>query len=315
MRLLLGLLLAALPAIAHAFPDRPPRILVGFAAGGTSDLVARLVADGASQVLGPVVVEVRSGANGYIAAEATTRAAPDGHTLFQCPMGPLTILPQLPGVHLPIDPRQDLLPVANVARASWGMVVGPNSPYRSLGEVLAAARERPGTITFASAGTGTGQHLTGERLAAQAGVRMVHVSYRGAAAALPDLMAGRVDFMVTNLGDIASQVRGGQLRLVAVGDEGARAFFPGVPTLAETVPGLAITGWFGLCGPRGIPPEAVTRWEAAVRAALEQPMVRQRLAENGLVPSFEEADAFARTMEQDWQAWGDVIRAADVRAD
>jgi tripartite-type tricarboxylate transporter receptor subunit TctC len=314
MRLLLGLLLAALPFAAQAFPERPPRILVGFAAGGTSDLVSRLVAEGAAPVLGPVVVEVRSGANGYIAAEATARAAPDGHTLYQCAMGPMTILPQLIDVRLPIDPRRDLVPVANVARASWGLVVGANAPHRSLQDLLAAARQRPGEVSFASAGTGTGQHLTGERIAAMAGVRMLHVPYRGAAAALPDLIAGRVDFMVTNLGDIAAQVRGGQLRLLAVGDEAAREFFPEAPTLAETIPNLSITGWFGLCGPRGLPEEVVRRWEEAVRTALGQPAVRQRLRENGLTPAFETAAEFARTMEQDWAAWGEVVRAAGVRA-
>jgi tripartite-type tricarboxylate transporter receptor subunit TctC len=312
---LVGLLFAA--TTAAAFPDRTLRVVVGFAAGGTGDLVSRLVAEMAGPALGQtVVVENRTGANGMIAAEHVARGAPpDGHTVLQCPMGGMTISPELPGLRLPIDPGADLVPVANVARSSYGMVVAANSPYRSVADLLAAARARPGALSYASAGVGSAQHLAGERLKRMAGIDLVHVPYRGAAPAVVDIIGGRTDVLITNLGDVAGQIRGGQLRLLALADDAGSPAFPDAPRLSEAVPGLEISGWFGICGPRGMPEEAVARWAEAIRRGLEGEAVRRRLLDSGLAPAFEDAAAFARTIRRDRGAWGEVIRAANIRAE
>ena len=314
-RLILAALLASLPALAPA-QDRPPRILAGFAPGGTGDLVARLIAEGVAPALGVrPVVENRTGANGFIAAEAVARGPADGSVLLQCPMGTMTISPELPGAVLPVDPRTELVPVANFALSSYGAVTGARSPHRSLADVIAAARARPGTVAYASAGVGSAQHLTGARLAVMAGIELVHVPYRGAAPAALDLVAGRVDLLITNLGDVVRQIHGGELRLLALADAQGVPDFAGAPRIADTVPGLEVAGWFGLCGPRGMAPEAVRLWAAAVERALLDPALRQRLLENGLTPKFEGPDDFAARVVRDRQAWGETVRRASIRAD
>ena len=316
--LLAALLAAALPAApALAQPaDRPLRIIAGYAPGGTSDIVARVVAEAVAGPLGQrPVVENRTGANGFIAAEAVVRGPADGSTVLQCPMGNMTISPEVPGLHIPIDVAQDLVPVANVARSSYAVVTGARGPHRSLEALLAAARTRPGALSYGSAGTGTAQHLSAERLKRMAGVDIVHVSYRGAAPAALDLIAGRIDLLITNLGDVIRQVQGGELRLLALADEAGWPEFPDAPRLPRIVPGLEVIGWFGICGPRAMPPEAVQRWAEAIRTGLEEPALRRRLLDNGIAPGFEGPEAFARTIARDRQVWGETIRAAGIRAE
>jgi tripartite-type tricarboxylate transporter receptor subunit TctC len=297
-------------------PDRPARILVGFAAGGTGDLVARLVAEIAAPRLGqPVVVENRAGANGMIAAEAAAHAAPDGLTMLMCPTGNMTILPELPGARLPIDVRAELVPVADVALSTYGMVVGTGAPWRSVAEFVAAAKARPGALSFASVGTGSVQHLAGERLRRAAEIDLLHVAYRGASVAALDLIALRSDAMITNLGYVARQVKGGELRLLALGDAEGHPLFPDAPKLGDALPGLEVTSWLGICGPRGLPPAAVAAWSRAIRDGLASPAVAQRLLENGLRPLAEDPDTFAARIARDRAAWGEVIRAAGIKAE
>lgn len=318
-RLILAALLALAPALASApasGQERPPRILAGFAPGGTGDLVARLIAEGIGNVTGTrVIVENRTGANGLIAAEVVARGPADGSTLLQCPMGSMTISPELPGAVLPIDPRTELIAVANIALSSYGAVTSARGPHRTMADVIAAARARPGTITYASAGVGSAQHLTGARLAAMAGLDLVHVPYRGAAPASLDVIAGRTDLLITNLGDVVRQIQGGELRLLALADAQGVPEFASAPRLADTVPGLEVAGWFGLCGPRGMPAQSIRRWADATERALQDPILRQRLLENGLTPTFEGPEAFAARMVRDREAWGDTIRRANIRAD
>ncbi|MBX6746326.1 MAG: tripartite tricarboxylate transporter substrate binding protein [Acetobacteraceae bacterium] len=304
------------PSGAAAFPDRPARILVGFAAGGTGDLIGRLVAEMVSPRFGQtVVVENRTGANGMIAAEATAHAAPDGYTVMMCPTGGMTVLPELPGNRLPVDVRTELAPIANVAFSSYGLVVGAKSPYRSVQDLLAAARARPGALSFASVGNGSVQHLAGERLKRAAGVDMLHVAYRGASLAVVDLIALRTDMMITNLGDVVRQVQDGALRLLAVGDDLGHPIFPDVPPISAAVPGFQVTSWLGICGPRGMPPEVTARWAEAILAGLAEEGVQKRLLDNGLRALPEGPDAFAARIARDRAIWGEVIRAAGIRAD
>lgn len=312
------LLLAALllaPGFADA-QERGPRIIVGFAPGGTADLVGRLIAEGISGVTGTrVVVENRTGANGMIAAEAVARGPADGSTLLLCPMGTMTIGPEMPGANLPIDPRTDLAAVANVALSSYGAVTGARGAYQSLSALVAAARARPGSVTYASAGVGSAQHLTGARLAAMAGLDLVHVPYRGAAPAALDVIAGRTDLLITNLGDVMRQIQGGELRLLALADAEGVPEFANAPRLSQSIPGLEVAGWFGLCGPRGMPASAIQRWAEATAQALPDATLRQRLLENGLTPIVEGPGAFAVRMQRDRVGWAEAIRRADIRAD
>ncbi|HYF08397.1 MAG TPA: tripartite tricarboxylate transporter substrate binding protein [Acetobacteraceae bacterium] len=318
MRAIIVLLLAlsTAPALGQgSFPDRSPRIVSGFAAGGASDLISRLIADALSPILGQrVVVENRTGVNGVIGAEVVARGAADGYTLFQCPMSTLSITPQLMGVSLPLDPGAELLPVANLALSSYGLIVAANSPHRSLADIIAAARARPGQLTFASPGPGSAQHLSGELLKRLANVEMQHIPYRGAAPAAVDVIAGRIDFMITNLGDVGRQVQGGELRLLAQGDPSRFPLFPDLPRIADTVPGFEVTGWFGLCAPRGTPPAVVARWDEAVRTAMRDEALLRRLTEAGFTPLYEGPEAFARRLADDRRRWGEVIRAGGVRA-
>lgn len=312
---LLGAMALAGPALAQP-ADRPLRIIAGFAPGGTSDIVARVVAEGVATTLGQrPVVENRTGANGFIAAETVVRGPTDGTTVLQCPMGSMTISPEVPGMHIPIDVARDLVPVANVARSSYAVVTGARSPYRSLEALMAAARAKPNALSYGSAGIGTAQHLSAERLKRMANLEIVHVPYRGAAPAALDLIAGRIDLLITNLGDVIRQIQGGELRLLALADEAGWPEFPDAPRLPRIVPGLEVIGWFGICGPRGMPDEAVTRWAEAIRASLQNPEVRKRLLDNGLAPGFEDAATFSATISRDRQTWGEAIRAANVRAE
>ena len=293
-----------------------PRILVGFAPGGTGDLVGRLIAEGISAGSGTrVVVENRTGANGMIAAEAVARGAADANTLLLCPMGTMTIGPELPGANLPVDPRTELVAVANVALSSYGAVTGARGPYQRMDALIAAARARPGSVTYASAGVGSAQHLTGARLASMAGLDLVHVPYRGAAPAALDVIAGRTDLLITNLGDVMRQIQGGELRLLALVDAEGVPEFASAPRLSQSVPGLEVAGWFGLCGPRGMPEAAIRRWAEAAAAALRDPTLRQRLLDNGLTPIVEGPEAFAARMQRDRAGWAEAIRRANIRAD
>ena len=306
----------AVPGAARAGAGTHIRVISGFAPGGASDLVTRLVAEQVGPLLGGrAVVENRTGVNGVIGAAEVARSAPDGNTVFQCPMSTLTIAPQLQGANLPIDPGEALAPLGNVALSSYGFVVAANGPYRAVPDVLAAARARPGQVSFASAGVGSAQHLSGELLKQKTGVDMTHVPYRGATPAVVDILGGRTDFMITNLADISRQVQDGALRLLAIGDAGRSALFPDVPPLARLVPGFDVTGWFGICGPRGMPAEVVARWEAALRQSLANPAVAKRLADSGLTPLFEDAATLGRRIETDRRTWHAVIQSVGVRAE
>ena len=298
-----------------AFPEKPPRIICGYAAGGASDLISRFIAEAASPALGQrILVENKPGLNGVIGAEVVVRGAPDGYSVFQCPMSTLSITPQLIGASVPLDPGVELLPLSNMALSSYGLVVAAASPHRSMADVVAAARARPGQITFGSPGPGSAQHLSGELLMRLANLTMQHIAYKGSAPAAVDLMAGRIDFMITNLGDVGRQVQAGQLRLLAQGDPSRFPLFPDLPRIADTVPGFEITGWFGICGPKGMPAEAVARWDDAIRQAMQDQTFVRRLQDAGFTPLYEGPAPFARRLEADRKRWGEVIRTGKVGA-
>jgi tripartite-type tricarboxylate transporter receptor subunit TctC len=315
-RLASVIFLAAALAWPAAAQERSVRVVSGAAAGGSSDFVSRLVAEAVGPLLGArAVVENRTGVNGAIAAAEVARSAPDGTTVFTCPMSTMAITPQLVGANLPVDPGAELAPIATVALSSYGFVVAANGPYRGVPDVLEAARRRPGQVTFASAGVGSAQHLSGELLKQRTGVQMAHVPYRGASPAVVDILGGRTDFMMTNMADITRQVQDGALRLLAIGDDGGSPLFPEVPPLSRLIPGFNVVGWFGLCGPKGMAPEVLRRWEDAVRQAMADPVLVRRMAEGGLTPRFEDAKTLAGRLEADRRQWREVIRSVNLRAE
>jgi tripartite-type tricarboxylate transporter receptor subunit TctC len=308
-------LLAAITVFPAGAQERTVRILSGASAGGSSDFATRLLADALAPILGVrVVVENRTGVNGIVAAQETARSAADGSTTFICPMSTMSITPQLIGANLPIDPGAELLPIANVALSSYGFVVAANGPYRSVQDVLEAARARPGQVSFASAGVGSAQHLQGELLKQKTGVDMVHVPYRGASPAIVDILGGRTDFMITNMADVARQVQDGALRLLAISDEEPFPLFPNVPPLSRLIPGFNVVGWFALCGQKAMSSELVDQLEAAVRRAMADPSLVRRMAEGGLTPRFEDRASITQRLANDRALWLGVIRAVNLRA-
>ena len=299
--------------VSAAFPERPLRIMVGQAAGGSSDIISRYVAEAVTPLMGQrIVVENRPGMNGIIGADVVAREQPDGHLIFQCPMSTMAISGQLIGAKVPLDPGAELIPLSNLVLSSYGLVVAPGSPYRSVNDIVAAARAKPGQITFGSPGPGSAQHLSGELLKRMGQVDMLHVPYKGAAPALLDLIGGRIDFMITNLGDIARQAQAGQLRLLAQGDPSRFPLFPDLPRIADSFPGFEVTGWFGMCGPKGMPAEAVKRWDEALRQVMQDPAFLKRLQDSGFSPLYEGPEAFARRLESDRRRWREVIQAGKV---
>lgn len=310
--ILTSLLLGTVSARA-AFPERQLRIVVGQAAGGSSDLISRYIAEAVAPLMGQrIIVENKPGMNGIIGADIVAREAADGHTVFQCPMSTMSISPQLIGAKIPSDPGVELIPLANMTLSSYGLVVPTASPFRSMADIIAAARAKPGQLTFASPGPGSAQHLSGEMLKRMAKLEMVHVPYKGAAPALLDVIGGRIDFMITNLGDIARQVQAGQLRLLAQGDPAKFPLFPDLPRIADTLPGFEVTGWFGLCGPKAMPADAIKRWDEAVRQVMQDPVFLKRLQDSGFSPLYEGPEAFKSRLQGDRRRWLEVIQAGNV---
>ena len=317
VRVLVAAVLLLVTGSAWAqFPERPIRMLYGFPPGGSGDIIARLIAEGMTPIIGQrIMVENRTGANGALASEAAARSVPDGHTVLLCSTGNMTIVTELPGMRLPVDPARDLTGLALVARTTYGFVVPRESRWRSVGEIIEAARAEPGKLSYASPGIGSVQHLSSEYLKQRMDVNIVHVPYRGSGPAILDMVAGRSDFMITNLGDMMGQIRNGDLRLLALGDPLARHFFAATPLVSDAVPGFETNGWFALCGPTGMPASVAQRWQDTVRRVLTDRAVQQKLLDNGLVATFQDAAEVNQMMDESRRRYREIIRAADIRAE
>jgi tripartite-type tricarboxylate transporter receptor subunit TctC len=308
----------ALPAAGQeaAFPNRPVRLLLAFAPGGGTDLIARTVAAAMQGVLGqPVVVENRPGAGGNIATEAAATARPDGYTMLMGNHGPMSVNVSL-FRNMRIDPEQALEPIGLVADAPLVVVVGPKSRAQTLQELLAEIRAGNGQTTYGSASNGSASHLAAALLLQMTGLRAEHVPFRGAAPALTDVVAGHLDFMITTLPSVVGLINGGQVRPIAVTGETRIAVLPNVPTVAESgVPGYKATAWYGLLVPRGTPAEPKARLYAAMRAALANPDVIRRLRDEGAEPSDLDGEGFARLIRWERERWATVIRQASITVD
>jgi tripartite-type tricarboxylate transporter receptor subunit TctC len=320
--LLLGALAAPglpRPALAQqpAWPAQTVRVVVAYVPGGTTDIVGRMVAEALAERLprgASVVVENRAGGSGIVGTESVMRAAPDGHTLLVCASAH-AVFPELTP-NLGWDPVKDFTPIGGIAATPYMLIAHPGLPVRSLPELIVHAKANPGKLNYASTGIGTAQHLSGELLKRRAGIDIVHVPYRGSGAVRSDLLAGRVDFMFENLALTLAMTREGQVRGLAVTSAARSPLAPDLPTLAEAgVPEMVVEGWFGLLGPRGVPPEVVAMLNAALADWLRQPATLQKLSNLGARPLGGPPEALATLVQGERETWGRVIREAGIRVE
>lgn len=305
-------------ADAQSWPARPVRMVVPFGAGGASDFVARIIAPRLQDTLGqPVVVENRAGAGGNLGLELAARAAPDGYTVFLGNVGTLAVNPHVFGASLKVDPLRDLAPVGLVSDTTTMLLVHPSLPVRSVKELIAFARARPGQLNYASAGPGSLSHLQMELLAGQAGLSMVHIPYKsGAGQAVSDVVAGQVTVTIQTLTSVVGFVASGKLRPLAVTTARRLPAYPAVPTLREQGMDIVSSSWQGLLVPTGTPPEVIRRLHAAIAVALPVAEVRERFATGATEVLLSASPAeFGDFMRGESQRWAKVVREAGVKAD
>jgi tripartite-type tricarboxylate transporter receptor subunit TctC len=315
-RALVGATLLA-PALASAqdFPVRPLRMVVPFAAGGSADASARMLAEPLSAVLGqPVVVENRPGGGATIGAQAVARAAPDGHTLLYGTPGPQIVNPHLMRA-VPYDPVADFAPVSGYKRAPNLLAVHPGVPARNLAELIDLAKARPGTLTFASSGIGSSSHLAGEMLKFLAKIDITHVPYRGTSAALTDLLGGTVTMALDTLSILLPPSRSGNLRALGVTTPQRSALAEDLPALAETLPGFDAAPFNYIATTGGTPAPVVAKLSEAVNAILARPEFRARMVALGEEPTPSTPEALAATIRAESARWKQVIEAAGIRAE
>jgi tripartite-type tricarboxylate transporter receptor subunit TctC len=316
-RLVAGAGLAACLAVGTAatedYPARSVKIIVPFPAGGTADLMPRVIADWLSRKWKQaVVIENKAGAAGNIGAEAAFNAEPDGYTLLASPAPPLVINQSL-YPKLGFDPTA-FVPVSVMGIVPNALVVNPSRvTAKSVTDLIADARAHPGRLTSATQGNGTTSHLTSEMFEMMAKVKFVHVPYRGSAPALQGMLAGDCDLMFDNLGVSLPLVKSGQLRLMAVGTEKRMPTLPDVPTIAETLPGFASSAWFAVVAPPRTPRAIIERLSADIAAAIRSPEVAHRFVELSAEPVGSSPEASARFMREEAERWANVIRAAGVK--
>lgn len=304
----------ALPALAQAFPARALKLVVPFAPGGSTDAIARLLAEKMSTGLGqPVIVDNRPGAAGAIATEQVAKAAPDGYALLLATTSTHALLP-LANPRLSFDPATALASLGMVARAPNVLVVSPSVPVRSVQDLITLARSRPGALSFASSGNGSITHLVGELFKSRAGIEAVHVPYKTGVQALTDLASGQVQFQFDSIVWTLPQARAGKLKALAVTGSSRSALAQDLPTIAEAgLPGFEGVTWFGLAVPAGTPRDIVARLHAELQRALQAPDMQERLAAQGVEPSPGTPEDMARQMREDRAKWGELIHKAGVK--
>jgi len=313
----LALALASADALAQTYPSKPIRVVVPNPAGGYYDLIARTVGQKVSEGLGqPMVVENRVGAGGSLGAEFTAKAPPDGYTIMVGGIGPHGIAPSL-YAKLPYDPVKDFAPIIHVATTPNILVVHPSSPLQSVQDLVAAARQKPGALSYASNGNGTSQHLAAEMLATTTGLKLNHVPFKGSAPAITAMLGGQVDFAFAVAPDALPHVKAGKLRALAVTSAKRAAPLPDVPTMIEGgVPDYEATAWFGYFAPAGTPREIVDRLNAEIARALAAPDVRERLAPGGLseLPGGM-PERFGELVKSELAKWSRVVKESGAKVD
>jgi tripartite-type tricarboxylate transporter receptor subunit TctC len=311
-----GLMLAG-SLFAQSYPTKPIRLLVGFGAGGPTDVIARFVAQDLTASMGQsVFVENRPGANAIIATEAVARSAPDGYTLLFSSLS-LLVNPLLPGTKANYDPFKDFAPISNAANLPMVVVTATASTINSMKDLVAQAKARPGEVSYATSGIGGSTHLAGAMLEVMTGIKMINVPFKGNGPALVEVLAGRVSFMFYPVVGIADQIAAKKLKALAVGTEAPHPDFPGIPTmkdvgyaeLAQTAP------WVGMLAPAGTPTTIVNRLSDEMRNSLARPETRERMKGQGAIIIGDTPAEFATFLRKDNERWAQVIKASGVRAE
>ncbi|MDE2003952.1 MAG: tripartite tricarboxylate transporter substrate binding protein [Betaproteobacteria bacterium] len=305
------------PAFAQAaYPSKPIRMVVPFPPGGTTDILARAVAQKLSETWGQqVIVDNRPGAGGNIGSDLVAKAAPDGYTLLMGTVGTHAINPSL-YARMPYDAQKDFAPVILVASVPNVLEVNPSLPVHTVQELIAYAKANPGKLNFASSGNGTSIHLSGELFKAMTGVKMTHVPYKGSAPALADLVGGQVQLMFDNLPSSLGLIKGGKLRAIAVTSTTRSSALPDVPTIAESgLPGYEASSWFGVFAPASTPPAIVDKLNAAIGAWLASPDAKEKLASQGAIAAGGTPADFARFIASETVKWAKVVKASGARID
>lgn len=306
-------LLPALAAQAQNYPTKPVRLITPFPPGGTTDILARIVATKLSEAWGQqVFVDNRGGAGGTVGVGLAARAEPDGHTILIAHIGPLAMAPAL-YPKLAYDPVKDFAAITQIASVPNGFVVHPSLPVRSVKELVALARSKPGEVYYASAGNGSLAHLAVVNLELLGKIKLNHVPYKGGGPSVVGLIGGETSMTITGMPQLRPHVDSRRLRLIAVASAKRLAVLPEVPTIAETVKGYDVTQWQGILAPAGTPRDIVAKLNADIVKAMHQPEVKKRLAADGAEPVGNSAEAFAAHIKAEVAHWGPVIRASGAQ--
>ena len=303
-------------AQAQAWPSKPVRWIVPFAPGGGVDVTARTIAQRLSATLGQqFVIDNRGGANGNIGVELATKAPADGHTLLMATTGNITINPHIYR-KLTFDPVRDLIPVIPAVDVINVLVVHPALPVKSVRELIALAKARPGELNYGSSGPGGSDHIATELFASHSGTKLTNISYKGGAPAMVDLVAGNIQLMIATMAVAVGPIKGGRLRPLGVTSRKRFELMPQVPTVAEAgVPGYEAVFWFGTFAPNGTPREIVTRVNGEIRTALQAPELRQRLLESGLVVTGASPEEFAAFVSGESKKWAKLVREKGIHVE
>ncbi|CAB3701140.1 ABC transporter substrate-binding protein [Achromobacter marplatensis] len=310
-----GLALTA-PALSQAaWPEKPITLIVPWAAGGSTDILARVLSEGLTQSLGQsVIVENRSGASGNIGTTFVARAKPDGYTLLVGSMSTHTMNQALYS-NMPFDGVKDFTPIAELALVTNTMVVHPSVPATNLKEFIAYVKERPDTVAYASAGQGSTNHLSAALFEKAAGVKMMHIPYRGGAPAVLDTVAGRTQVLFSAGTQTLPHVQTGKLKLLAVTEEKRSPLLPEVPTVAETLPGYELSVWYGAFGPAGMPPELTARLNREINLILKRPDVIKKMGDMGVLLTETTPEQFGQILTRDADKYGKLIKELGITAE
>ena len=307
--------LGAGQALAQAWPSKPLRLVVPFPPGGPTDILGRAVGAKLGELLGqPVIIDNKGGAGGGIGADNVAKSAPDGYSLLLGTTGTHTINPNLYS-KLPYDPIKDFVAVSLVVKYLNILVVNPNVPVKSVAELIALAKQKPGQVTFGSAGNGSSNHLTAEMLATMTGVKMQHVPYKGSGPALNDVIAGQISFMFDQYSTVGPNIKAGKLRAIGIATKQRHPLLPGVPTIGESVPGFEVSPWYGLFAPAGTPKEIIARLNTELTKVMKSQEINERMTTLGWDPVTNSPEEFTAQIKSELAIWADVVKKSGAKID
>jgi tripartite-type tricarboxylate transporter receptor subunit TctC len=323
MRSLLAGLAAAVVALAPQsvradnYPEKPIRFVVPYAAGGTTDLLSRAIAQKLAEALGQAVVpDNRPGAGGNVGAEIVAKSPPDGYTMLMAPVSPMAINVTLYGSKLAFNPERDFAPITLVAKVPLVLVVHPSVPVKTLTELIALAKSKPGQLNYGSAGNGSSNHLVGEMLKTAAGIDLVHIPFRGGGPGMMALVAGQIDLLVGQVPTVTPMVNAGRLRAIAVSGAKRSPALPDVPTMSESgLPGFDATAWYSIVVPAGTPKPIISRLHAELVKILKSPDIRERLISEGADVETSTPDELAAFVHAEIQKWAKAVKDSGTKID